>query len=55
MNYGFDRDRFLECTLASGLHAKEGGVGHVVLDSAAKIINLVPTEAGFILQPIYLH
>jgi hypothetical protein len=45
----------LAYTLASGLRAEEGGVGHVVPGSAATIIDLVPTEAGFIVQPIYLH
>jgi len=46
---------FLGCTLASGLHAEEGGVGHAVPGSAATIIDLVPTAPGFIVQPVYLH
>jgi hypothetical protein len=35
--------------------AEEGGGGHYVPGGAATLIDLLPTEPGFILQPIYLH
>jgi len=36
-------------------NAEEGGGGHYTPGGAATLIDLLPTEPGFILQPIYLH
>ena len=42
--------------VASGLgFAEEGGGGHYAPGGAATLIDLLPTEPGFILQPIYFH
>ena len=43
-------------TLAWGTgRAEEGGGGHYAPGVAATFIDLLPTEPGFILQPIYLY
>ena len=36
-------------------HAEEGGGGHYAPGGAATLIDLLPTEPGFLLQPIYLY
>jgi len=36
-------------------HAEEGGGGHYGPGGSATLIDLMPTEPGFILQPIYLN
>ena len=42
----------LACT---PVHAEEGGGGHYLPGVNGTLIDLLPTEPGFILQPIYLY
>ena len=44
----------LAFTLLPG-HAEEDGGGHYAIGGAATLIDLLPAEPGFILQPIYLY
>ncbi|MEY3897004.1 MAG: hypothetical protein RLZZ214_2525 [Verrucomicrobiota bacterium] len=39
----------------SSLRAEEGGTGHYVPGGAATLIDLPPTKAGWVVEPIYLH
>ena len=37
------------------MQAEEGGTGHYVPGGAATLIDLPPTKAGWVIEPIYLH
>lgn len=39
----------------STLNAEEGGAGHYMPGASATLIDIAPTEPGWILQPIYFH
>jgi hypothetical protein len=37
------------------MRAEEGGTGHYVPGGAATLIDLPPTKAGWVIEPVYLH
>ena len=42
-------------TICSTSNAEEGGSGHYVPGSAATLIDLAPTQPGWVVQPLFLH
>jgi len=40
---------------SSGVNAEEGGTGHYVIGGVATMIDLAPTDPGWLVQPLYLH
>lgn len=46
---------FLVLAVVSPLKAEEGGMGHYLPGGLATLIDLPPTQSGWVMQPIYLH
>jgi hypothetical protein len=42
-------------TLSPLLHAEEGGGGHYAPGSAATLADLMPTQPGWVINPMYLY